>query len=865
MKSGSLHYNPQIQVLIDTSAEGIIDVSEDIISFEMNRVVNGVSTFSVTLNNKNRKYSLNKGSLNTNPINPNHKALIKTLDRIVVNMTRTVSIQVFSGYVTQAPLITILPNAVEIVASCTIKRLQNTFWDSSIPELRKILPGSFTSIDNEYSYTDGGAAQGVFNLLTKVANWDPTKIHIQTLPENFVNVVKEQYVSGTAGLDDSLAKKFIAAVDATGANTSDPSSSDPSTGSGAGGKISNYDWAQMVLEKAGLPVTTNNKHLIVRWMAMEGHSRDKWWIGGQDLNWDVNNPLNYSPGTDFPDLIVAAQTVANALAGINGFVGYYSNDIYPALQTGETSANDFFAALQRSQWDGGGYQGFNSLPNDDIPVYTAPASSGKKPGSNSGTGPTKKQKKIIDKAIRAALDKIGTPYSWGGNGENGTGFDCSGLVKYAYSKAGISLNTPSHTQAMTGPVIYSDGSGGISATGNEKTLPQTGDLVFYGDGGQDHVVICTDPPIDRNGTQGTQVSAPHTGAFVSQSGFDTSARWTVITRPCQLSVNGDSLNYTSDGTSAQNSSNSSNSSNSNGLDSKFNTIFTLPQYNPVAQMTYGTPRGFVLDEPVLNSVNQLNSAALRHFQSLGNGDFVSWFPDYFGIYSTPTMLDIYEIEITDLTINHNDDYLTTHVAVVGDPMGFGQQGVQVTDWLATQGIISVQNINIMNLLFGGTKNFPVNFDSQAFLHKYGMRPYVSQQPLIRDHTLEFTSALMIFMQMWAQQYSTQVGFTFMPELYPGIRIRFPEIIVEGGMLELYVQSVNHSGSMANGFTTRATVTAPSVGGGKGKPSKMIDLGFTILNPPQEAPNPNKPGITFPIPTPIPLYPNDKGVGPSIIP
>lgn len=40
-------------------------------------------------------------------------------------------------------------------------------------------------------------------------------------------------------------------------------------------------------------------------------------------------------------------------------------------------------------------------------------------------------------AVRVALEMVGTPYVWGGNSPKG--FDCSGLVQYSYSLAGLEL------------------------------------------------------------------------------------------------------------------------------------------------------------------------------------------------------------------------------------------------------------------------------------------------------------------------------------------------------------------------------------------------------------------------------------------
>ena len=43
------------------------------------------------------------------------------------------------------------------------------------------------------------------------------------------------------------------------------------------------------------------------------------------------------------------------------------------------------------------------------------------------------------RVIRAALDQVGWPYIWGGDSHSDGGFDCSGLVDYAYARAGLRL------------------------------------------------------------------------------------------------------------------------------------------------------------------------------------------------------------------------------------------------------------------------------------------------------------------------------------------------------------------------------------------------------------------------------------------
>jgi cell wall-associated NlpC family hydrolase len=69
--------------------------------------------------------------------------------------------------------------------------------------------------------------------------------------------------------------------------------------------------------------------------------------------------------------------------------------------------------------------------------------------------------------IKAALAKRGDPYRWGADGPGA--FDCSGLVQYAYAKAGISMPHSSAAQYQRGTPV---------ARGAWKP----GDLLFYGSG-----------------------------------------------------------------------------------------------------------------------------------------------------------------------------------------------------------------------------------------------------------------------------------------------------------------------------------------------------------------------------------------------
>jgi cell wall-associated NlpC family hydrolase len=78
---------------------------------------------------------------------------------------------------------------------------------------------------------------------------------------------------------------------------------------------------------------------------------------------------------------------------------------------------------------------------------------GGQPGApGPGGGPGSGQGAI---AVQAALTQVGTPYAWGGAAPGG--FDCSGLVMWAFQQAGIALPHSSQALAHGGqPVSLSD-------------------------------------------------------------------------------------------------------------------------------------------------------------------------------------------------------------------------------------------------------------------------------------------------------------------------------------------------------------------------------------------------------------------------
>ena len=59
--------------------------------------------------------------------------------------------------------------------------------------------------------------------------------------------------------------------------------------------------------------------------------------------------------------------------------------------------------------------------------------------------------RALTAVVETALQAIGTPYEWGGTA--GDGFDCSGLIQYAYRQHGIQLPRVSQDQLQEGSYV----------------------------------------------------------------------------------------------------------------------------------------------------------------------------------------------------------------------------------------------------------------------------------------------------------------------------------------------------------------------------------------------------------------------------
>jgi len=141
-------------------------------------------------------------------------------------------------------------------------------------------------------------------------------------------------------------------------------------------------------------------------------------------------------------------------------------------------------------------------------------------GYTNGSIPRVYGRQASEYVIQRAGSQMGVPYSWGGgnavgpsrgidSGAGTVGFDCSGLILYAFAGVGIKLPHYSGSQYDMGRKI-------------PTSQARRGDVIFYGPGGSQHVALYLG--------NGQMLEAPYTGSTVKVSPVRTSGMTPYVVR-----------------------------------------------------------------------------------------------------------------------------------------------------------------------------------------------------------------------------------------------------------------------------------------------------------------------------------------------
>lgn len=776
----ALIYAPEVTIHIARANGEIIDVSDDIASGSVTRNLGpSPSRMEVTLLNAGRKYD----------------GLFTPMDRVVVYMRRLRRLLVFSGYLDTVPVFAAYAGSIRLTASCTLKRIQHFMWDPHTAAATAL----FHETKNTAKLTDGGLAKRTVKLLHEVAGWPKEQIHIAGVPDDWF----EEVTKVADRLIKQAEKQQMIATVGSGSylNGTNPvgsgSDSVPGIGPGTGtlpGQIGRISW----FGGPGGGAYGN--------MALTGESgtrpRDPWYAA-------MRFPYQrYSGGSITP---IPGVNVSKAIAWwrnrrilvVNPKTGkavcVRAADWGPG---GVTAADNRIIDVSKTALDALG-------ASTDTTVHVAFAPDGM------ALGP---QRTSASADMGAVLQSKGVT-SWGNPADPGYARENIVSVTVAGISFQVHRSLAGNFEGLVKDLVAAGYRPKSIGGYNRRNIAGTSKWSNHAYG----AAIDIDPSSNPLVVGGT---APYT---LPSNSKEIAAKWGLgwggdpeawVSRKDYMhfeAVNGpSSAPYKGiDASSIAGGVAGGGEAAPIGMSDVGTALFNVWQW--MGNTNYGGEllsgiRALMNDTSLLNTVDQYLSAGMRHYCSAPNGDFIAWFPDYFGHYGTAAKMVIQDIEIENgFAVGWSDAALKTHMFVTSSSTGLEGLGdaSAVYQQLTTAGIASVQFPELMRSLF---KIDPGLFKDggKAFLNRFGARPAFEAMDQITGGRQEFFFACHKFMLNWAQQYSARPPLTFMPEIYPGMLLVFPRYGVQG-----YVESVTHTFDTSNGFSTQPTVLAWSTVGKNG--------------------------------------------------
>lgn len=850
-------YSPKVFIYVNTGGSvgdkrnppNIVDLTNYTTAGTVNRVVNQVSTAEITIRNPGKKW--------TKPGNPT----FRPMDPITIFMQRQKGypVQVFTGYLDRTPWYHLYPGTCTLMASCTLKRLLHKYFDPALPYTFQFLaahgwrpagaggglvnrleenePADATGDDIVRDIVDdSGFGKLLYSTLTEIGDWRENEIYIEELPTNLAEKVGRVYRqfeddNEEAAKDfNTLLRKLIGttAQGGGGGNENVDSRAGIYTGpldrdfpKGSNETISFND-AAMLAEMAGLPGITYAQIAIGESGLRPGAVSNDGGFGLWQMTPRVQSAQTKAKWESIGSYFnpwrnaLMAKYLAGSGTGVSNYYGtghvtdfnkHYTGPM-PKSRLKEGTANN-----DEEDTDTSGPNGNGSLTPDSVEDAGG--------GTSSGADST---------------GKIYAPIA--GNVNYGRGW-------HEVTKGVIGMTNTS------GSVHWHSGVDAGVPTGTPCVAPVDGEIVMsqanWSDGGMIHFKFTKETDEIPAGTiigwghatNLRRLGPVKGGTTIGRSGNPGGGPHVhfIMIPPGQGSGGGDGKAdpvpilralQKGEGTPVDGGSGADEVGGEPGggttpdievvaKAAAFAAVLDWPSIaeTAVARQLHGQ-KSLMNDKPLMPFIEQLTGASLRSFQSLPNGTFFAFYPDYFGeMGHRKPYWSIDDVEILDGAIELTDDNLVTHQYVVGDTiMG---NGITPPEKIRSGGVVTVFNA------FGtvaGTDGDPLvpQFDGKngqnaalAFLQKYGPRPDYHEAPMIRSPYFEAFLAYQKFMLSWSRQFATGFTFTFMPELYPGGRVAF-----ESHGLQCYIDSVTHSWDYTSGFTTNAVLSAPSAFGGEGK-------------------------------------------------
>lgn len=837
------------------------NLSDLVVSGSVTRKLDQVSNAEVTFRNPERIY--------TKPGNP----IFRPMDAITIFLQRLPGcpIQTFTGYLDKTPYYQMYPGTATISASCTLKRLQYTYFDPGLPFTMQFMAkygwepdgqGGIRKTDKTQGperfvdqAQDSNISELVFACMAHIAQWRPESIWVEQLPERLMDRLVNLY-NAISDENKEASKEFETFLQdylGTGAYTPDASSD---SGSAAGGPADFRQAANKWGNKLGVdPAVLMGIAKIESGFGANQGPSSAGAKGNMQFIQSTRDMILSKYGVDAYKNVDEAVAAAAYYLRDAGFKKSVHDAIY-AYNHADWYVNKVLAAAEKYRGDASPSRNKNS--NDNTPQDESD-----KANKDEQTPANADQEKSGGSKDRSSNStKIFAPIAGGTTGISSP-YGESGLKHRGYGPphAGIDVPTPVGTDC----VAPADGKIG-------KFAQTTG---FGGSGGMIHFVFTEDTGDVKAGTvigwghvgqvfkrPGDSVKA---GEVIAKSNYNASPHVHFIMRTDSNDMDG-----TTDPTSlfkalqkgettpTSGGNDAAPDPGNSGQDAALHaakavglmTAFQFPEAVDQAEsLLLKGDKSLMNDQPLLPFIEELCRGSMRNFQSMPNGDFYAFHPDYFNSYGTSPYWEIDDIEVLDGNIDLTDDNLATHVYVVGATRT-GDQEIDISRRLTTAGVVNVFNAGTADFLNvdspdksnddskdkNKAKPFLGDMDNTLqFMRRYGARPFVSNNPFIRSHIFETFYAFQTFMLMWSRQFLTPFTFTFMPELYPGGHVSFP---THG--IQCYIEEVHHQWDYTTGFLTSANLSAPSALDKSHNISKGMVMGG-IAGGPTSTPAPVSPG------------------------
>lgn len=258
-----LVYSPRVDAIIETDS-GTYDISRYIVSGEVHRKLNQVSSATLTVRNPQFMWT-ERSAVDPTSGQKMTAPVFHPMDKITIILTRLKDypIQVFTGFLDEAPYIATYPGTVTLRASCTLKRLNYTYIDAGLKvfhdflvahdwevnerfgivshpsESQKYLvegqPDNPTARENKQKLNDANFGRLLFDILVEIGGWNPDNIQIDALPDGIERLVanlfeefkddsKEAFEQLSAMLKDIIGTAELSGAAAASGTTSGPTS-----------------------------------------------------------------------------------------------------------------------------------------------------------------------------------------------------------------------------------------------------------------------------------------------------------------------------------------------------------------------------------------------------------------------------------------------------------------------------------------------------------------------------------------------------------------------------------------------------------------------------------------------------------------